>query len=137
MNTIPSEPDYQREHQEASRRAYLIQQDLQTALDEKEALLEENQLLRQTITDLKEKHEAFKKESNRETTELLKKYSTTVVSLHQRLRKLTDKFEENEKLKKGQFRKFRRAMEQELQSIREANEKLFLSSNEVQTKFDL
>jgi predicted nuclease with TOPRIM domain len=88
-----------------------MQSELQTALEEKEALLEENQLLRQTIVDLKDKHEAFKKETNRETTELLKKYSTTVVSLHQRLRKLTDKFEETEKLKKGQFRKFRKAME--------------------------
>lgn len=59
-----------------------MQEELQTALNDKEALLEENQLLRQTIVDLKEKHEAFKKETNRETTELLKKYSTTVVSLH-------------------------------------------------------
>jgi hypothetical protein len=44
---------------------------------------------------------------------------------------------ETEKLKKGQFRKFRKAMEEELQNIRDANEKLFMSSNEVQHKFDL
>jgi hypothetical protein len=32
-------------------------------------------MLKQTIIDLKEKHEAFKKESNAETTSLLKKYA--------------------------------------------------------------
>ena len=122
-------------------RSYRLIEEQQAALQSmkagKDTLLEENRLLRQTIVDLKEKHEAFKKESNRETTELLKKYSSTVVSLHQRLRKLTDKFDETEKLKKGQFRKFRKAMEEELQNIRDANEKLFMSSNEVQHKFDL
>jgi len=43
---------------------------------------QENKLLKQTINELKEKHDLFKKESNKETTELLKKYSATVVSLH-------------------------------------------------------
>jgi len=94
-------------------------------------------LLKQTIIELKEKHEAFKKETNRETTELLKKYSATVVSLHNRLKKVSEKFDETEKLKKGQFRKFRKLMEQELSKIRTANEKLFQSSKDVQTKYDL
>jgi len=99
--------------------------------------VEENRLLKQTIIELKEKHEAFKKETNRETTELLKKYSATVVSLHNRLKKVSEKFDETEKLKKGQFRKFRKLMEQELSKIRTANEKLFQSSKDVQTKYDL
>lgn len=99
--------------------------------------MEENRLLKQTIIELKEKHEAFKKETNRETTELLKKYSATVVSLHNRLKKVSEKFDETEKLKKGQFRKFRKLMEQELSKIRTANEKLFQSSKDVQTKYDL
>lgn len=88
-------------------------------------------MLKQTIIELKEKHEAFKKETNRETTELLKKYSATVVSLHNRLKKVSEKFDETEKMKKGQFRKFRKLMEQELSKIRTANEKLFQSSKDV------
>lgn len=88
-------------------------------------------MLKQTIIDLKEKHEAFKKESNAETTSLLKKYAQSVVVLHQRLKSLAEKFDEIEALKKSQFRKVRKVMEQELLKIRAANEKLFQSSNEV------
>lgn len=89
-------------------------------------------MLKQTIIELKEKHEAFKKESNAETTTLLKKYAQSVVVLHQRLKSLAESFEQIETLKKSQFRKVRKVMEKELQKIRAANEKLFQSSSQVQ-----
>jgi len=67
---------------------------------------------------------------------MIKNYSTAVVNMHQKLKSLASKLEQNESSRKGSFRKVRKAMEKELDNMKSANEDLLNNCASLEDKHD-